>query len=109
MVIEPPVRPTPVATEVTVPVLLVLLFHVYFSPVVTRDTSVPPEAAALLEYVVFCQATFTERYPLLSGSIASGLDAVGVVAAAAHVETVSPFLSLVLNVVDDNTIPVPAE
>jgi len=30
-----------------------LLFQVYFSPVVTNETSVPPEAAVLLEYVVF--------------------------------------------------------
>ena len=29
-----------------------LLFQVYFSPVVTRDTAVPPLAAVLLEYVV---------------------------------------------------------
>jgi hypothetical protein len=48
VVIEPPVKPAPVATDVTVPVLLVLLFQVYFSPVVTNETSVPPLAAALL-------------------------------------------------------------
>lgn len=29
-----------------------LLFQVYFSPVVTRDTSVPPDAGDKLEYVV---------------------------------------------------------
>ena len=49
VVISPPVRPTPVDTLVTVPVLDVLAFQVYFSPVVTNETSVPPEAAALLE------------------------------------------------------------
>lgn len=47
VVTEPPVNPTPVATEVTVPVLAVLEFQVYFSPVVTNETSVPPDAAAL--------------------------------------------------------------
>ena len=35
--------------EVTVPLLLVLLFQVYFSPVVTNETSVPPLAAVKLE------------------------------------------------------------
>ena len=38
--------------DVTVPVFDVLLFQVYFSPVVTNETSVPPLAAVLLEYVV---------------------------------------------------------
>jgi len=49
VVTSPPVKPIPVDTFVTVPVLDVLLFQVYFSPVVTKETSVPPEAAALLE------------------------------------------------------------
>jgi len=42
--IEIPPEPE-AATEVTVPVLLVLLFHKYFYPVVTKDTFVPPDAA----------------------------------------------------------------
>ena len=49
VVISPPVSPVPAVTFVTVPVLDVLLFQVYFSPVVQRDTSVPPLAADLEE------------------------------------------------------------
>ena len=43
-------------TFVIVPVPL--LFHVYFSPVVTRETAVPPLAAALLSYVVSVNLAF---------------------------------------------------
>ena len=41
--------PAVVLTLVIVPVFEVLEFQVYFSPVVTRDTSVPPFAAAFEE------------------------------------------------------------
>lgn len=67
-----------------------LLFQIYFSPVVTNDTAVPPEAAVLFSYVVSVAAIVTLSF------VASGVKVILLPAVSSKVSVVLSATTVVL-------------